>query len=300
MTSSTLNFTSVCKTFGKTRAIEDLSLSMPATGIVGLIGRNGSGKTTLLNLAASMLLPTTGSISVLGEASPKLSDSTIASIGMVPHKPRFLEGFSCQQYLHLLSTFYDTWDASRVDRLMKEFALDSTQRIMALSEGQRQMLAIIVAVAHRPKILLMDEPMSNLDPHSRANTVQMLWDLILDDGVLIVISSHILNDVEKIADWITFLDKGKAKEHDSLDTIRQRFQRWEILDPSKRLNPAEGLPGVIRSSYQHQSWTLSLSQANDARVNQRRHELNGSLQVSHLSLEEIFPILNAGGNHDGC
>jgi len=295
MTTASICFESVSKSFNRTEAIRNVSLEMPDAGIVGLIGRNGSGKTTLLNLVSSLLLPTDGSVSVLGEPSEKLSDTTIASIGIVPHKPRFLEGFSCQQYLNLLSTFYEKWDSKRVDRLLNEFSLDPTKRISGLSEGQRQMLAIIVATAHHPRLLLLDEPMSNLDPLSRANTVKMLWDLILDDGVLVVMSSHILNDVEKIADWITYLDDGTLKEHDSLDNIRGRFQRWEIHDPEKRFLPADGLPGVIASSYNQGSWKVSLCQATNPLVAERRQQYNGALQISHLTLEEIFPYLNTGG-----
>jgi len=292
MTSKTIIFDSVSKTFGNNHAISDLSLEMPSSGIVGLIGRNGAGKTTLLNLASSLTLPCDGSIRVFGEPSSKLSNSAVGSIGVVPHRPTFMEGFSCQQYLNLVSTFYTTWDQERVNRLMKEFSLNPNQRILGLSEGQRQMLSIIVATAFRPKILLMDEPMSNLDPLSRANTIQMLWDMILDDDVLIVISSHVLSDIEKIADWITFLEGGRKKEHDSLDNIRQRFQQWEILDPGQQLEPGRDLPGVFNSRYDGHSWIVQHSQATHPLVCERKQALNGKLQVRHLSLDEIFPHLN--------
>ena len=292
MTSTTIQFDSVTKSFGKTNAIFDLSLEMPETGIVGLIGRNGSGKTTFLNLTSSLLLPTSGQVSVMGETSAKLPDATIAAIGVVPHKPRFMERFSCQQYLNLLSSFYGSWDSVRVNRLMKEFGLDPTQRIMGLSEGQRQMLAIIVATAHRPRILLMDEPMSNLDPIARANTIHMLWEMLIDDGVLIILSSHILNDIEKIADWITFLDAGKTREHDSLDNLHQRYQKWEVFDPHRSFDPTNELPGVINAHHDGKSWTMALSDALHPTVLEKKATLNGSVEVSHLSLEAIFPHLN--------
>lgn len=293
---SILSYQNVSKSYGKTRAIIDLTLDFPETGIVGLIGRNGSGKTTLLNLASGMILPTSGKIQTLGESSHNLSDESVAQIGVVPHKPQFMERLSIQQYLKTIACFYSTWDTSRVDQLLSHFELNPKQRILSLSEGQRQKLSIIVATGHHPRLLLMDEPMSNLDPISRASTIKTLWDMLIDDGVLIILSSHILNDVERVADWVCALDSGRLQVNESLDSLTERHQHWEFNSEETTLPNLGQTPGILHQRVEGSLNILDISEANRPELIKLRKQFNGAVESRHLSLEEIFPFISK--NHE--
>jgi ABC-2 type transport system ATP-binding protein len=235
MNPSPLSFDRVLKNYDGTRAIDHISFAMPERGIVGLVGRNGAGKTTLLNIAAGLVIPNSGEALTLGEPAPKLSEKALAKLGVVPHKPQFMEALSAEEYLRIIANFYPTWDWDRVRHLYDALELEPAKRIATYSEGQRQKLAIVAAVGHHPSLLLMDEPMSNLDPIARSETIRMLWQVIEEDEALVVFSSHILTDVEKVTDWVTCLDGGLLRAHMSLDDLRESFVQWTVRDPEGSL-----------------------------------------------------------------
>ena len=217
------------KRFRDHTALAEVAFSMPRGRIAGLVGRNGSGKTTLLRCLHGLMLPTSGASRVLGVRSDQLDDATLARIGAVAQENRFLPWMSGRGHLDFVRSFHERWDRAREDRLADAFEIDLSRRIVDLSPGDLQKLAIVTAVCHHPEVLLLDEPAAALDPPSRETLLVMLADLLRDDGPAIIVSSHVLSDIERTVDWILCLDRGRLVRNESLDDLQERYAEWRVL-----------------------------------------------------------------------
>ena len=213
------------KQFGDVTALNGISLSVPKRSIVGLIGKNGSGKTTLIRHLIGLYLPTSGACITLGCAIEDLGPGELSRIGVVHQECRFLDWMKVDQHLRYVASFYEHWDRDLEQRLLRDLELDSSARVGTLSPGNVQKLAIILAVCHHPDLLILDEPVSGLDPIAREQLLQFLLELLRQDANTIVVSSHILRDIEKIVDRIICLDEGRVKADASLDDLQDRYAR---------------------------------------------------------------------------
>ena len=173
----------VTKLYGNVTALDDISLTVPAQRVVGLIGRNGSGKTTLLHHLVGLLLPTSGSCVTLEKNAAALGADELSRIGVVYQENRFLEWMTVSQHLQYVSSFYTSWDTDRQDRLLAELELKTDVRIATLSPGDVQKMGLILAVCHHPELLLLDEPVSALDPIARQRLLEFLLDLLHEDAL---------------------------------------------------------------------------------------------------------------------
>jgi len=236
------------KRFGRTAALDHIDLRIRPHSIVGLLGKNGSGKTTLMRLLMGLYLPSEGSSNTLGTPSGRLGHEELVRIGFVPQEIRLLDWMTVRQHLEYVSCFYPDWDAERQKRLESELELEAGSAVGSLSTGNLQKLAIIVAVCHHPKLLVLDEPVSDLDPIVRARLLTFLLELLNEDQATVIVSSHVLRDVEKIVDWIVCLDRGRLVTDAALDELKERpcsqsprqrelravIGRWPLLKDSRR------------------------------------------------------------------
>lgn len=219
---SPLTFRSVSKSFGSHCALHAIDLEFPASHVIGLLGRNGAGKSTLFNLASGLILPTTGSCQTLGVESRDLAEAQFAKLGMVFQGSSFPTAMTVRELLDFTASFYPVWDKDREARLVQELELPKNRVANLLSPGDQQKAALICAVCHHPKLLLLDEPVSALDPIARARMLDFLLTLAREDEATVIISSHLLTDVEKIVDWIVCLDAGEVAVSASLDDVLER------------------------------------------------------------------------------
>lgn len=206
---------------GGRAALNSLSLNIAPGRVVGLLGRNGAGKSTLLHTACGLILPTTGSGTTLGRPCAELDAPELSQIGFMPQEPAFLAWMTVRQQLDFTATFYATWDRAPEQRLLDDLELDPTRKIAQLSVGDQQKLGLILAVCHHPQLLLLDEPMSALDPIVRTRLMAFVVDLIREDASTILLSSHILADVEKIVDWVVVLDRGELALNSALVAVQE-------------------------------------------------------------------------------
>jgi ABC-2 type transport system ATP-binding protein len=190
---------------------------------VGLLGRNGAGKSTLFDVACGLVLPTEGSCRTLGVDSGRLGDEQLARLGVVHQNGTFPAGITVRRLLDFTASFYGNWDRERERRLSAELELPLDQKVNGLSPGDQQKAALVAAVCHHPSLVLLDEPVSALDPVVRARTLRFLLSLIREDASTIVIASHILADLEKVVDWLACLDRGNLSVSASLDDIQERY-----------------------------------------------------------------------------
>ncbi|MFA5205733.1 MAG: ABC transporter ATP-binding protein, partial [Lentisphaeria bacterium] len=211
------------KWFGKKQALDGITLDIPAASIVGLIGANGSGKSTLLRHLVGLYLPDAGSVTTLGRAAGELTPAELARIGYVHQEGELLEWMKVTQLLRYTAAYYPTWNRALEERYCAQFELPLDARVGTLSPGQRQMLAVLLAIAFEPDLLLLDEPAAAMDPLARRRFLDWLIELIQAPGRTIVISSHILTDVEKVVDRVVIMNQGRVLRDCAMDDLREEF-----------------------------------------------------------------------------
>ena len=207
-TTHRIQMSALTKCFGDTRALDRVDWQLAAGASVGLVGRNASGKTTLLHTAVGLLLPTAGSCRTLGVEAGRLGEEELARIGLVDQEAKLLDWLTIEQHVRYVASFQPHWDVALEKRLRSELELEQNKRISALSKGMRQRLALVLAFCHHPELLLLDEPVSALDPLARQDALGLILERVIDDGATVVISSHVLHDVEKVVDRVLCLEEG--------------------------------------------------------------------------------------------
>lgn len=281
------------KKFGSTTALDGVTLAVSTRRIVGLIGRNGCGKTTLLNQVVGLQLPTSGSCTTLGQPAESLGPRELSRIGMVWQEGRYLDWMSVDQHIRYVASFYERWDEERERDLVMQLELDRKAKIGSLSPGNAQKLGIILAVCHHPDLLLLDEPMSALDPIAREQVLAFLLDLLNDDGVTTVISSHVLRDIESIVDWIVCLERGRVIVDAALDELQERYHEWEVTS-QRPLGGAFEEPYVLSQRTNEHRAFLLVRDAGEM-VPSFQDKYGVYVEARPLNLERIFPLLHRVG-----
>jgi ABC-2 type transport system ATP-binding protein len=197
------------KRYGRRWALTDCDLSIPAGRVVGLVGPNGAGKTTLLNMAVGLLPPTEGRLEVLGRQPA--AGAALAGVGFVAQGTPTYAALSVADHLRLGARLNPTWDQAVADERIGRLGLDPSQRAGKLSGGQQAQLALTVAVAKRPRLLVLDEPVASLDPLARREFLQGLMEVVADQDVSVVLSSHLVTDLERVCDHLVVLVDSRVR-----------------------------------------------------------------------------------------
>jgi ABC-2 type transport system ATP-binding protein len=206
------------KRYRHTWALSDCTLQIPAGRVVGLVGPNGAGKSTLLNLAVGLLAPTTGSIEVLGGV-PGRGPAELGRVGFVAQDTPTYASLSVEDHLRLGARLNPRWDQALADARVDELGLDRRQRAGKLSGGQRAQLALTLAVAKRPELLVLDEPVASLDPLARREFLQSLMEVVVDQGVSVLMSSHLVADLERVCDYLVLLVASQVRLAGDVDAL---------------------------------------------------------------------------------
>jgi ABC-2 type transport system ATP-binding protein len=212
------------KKYRRRWALSDCTLEVPAGRVVGLVGPNGAGKSTLLNLAVGMLHPTAGSIRVLG-AEPGAGPAQLAKVGYVAQDTPTYAGLSVGDHLRLGSRLNPSWDDALASARIRRLGLDRSQRAGKLSGGQRAQLALTLGVAKRPELLVLDEPVSSLDPLARREFLQDLMESVAEQELSVVLSSHVVSDVERACDYLIVLVDSRIEVAGDIDTLLSTHYR---------------------------------------------------------------------------
>jgi ABC-2 type transport system ATP-binding protein len=198
------------KRYGQRQALADCTLSIPAGNIVGLVGPNGAGKTTLLHLAVGLLAPTSGTIEVLG-GRPASGPAQLAKVGFVAQDSPVYAGFTVTDHLRFGAHMNPGWDAALARDRIRALGLDPRQRAGQLSGGQRAQLALTLALAKRPELLILDEPIASLDPLARSEFLRGLAEFTAARQLSVVMSSHLVSDLERICDYLVVLVASRVQ-----------------------------------------------------------------------------------------
>jgi ABC-2 type transport system ATP-binding protein len=228
------------KQYGRRWALTDCTLSIPAGHVVGLVGPNGAGKTTLLNLATGMLEPSTGTIEVLG-GRPAGSPAQLARVGYVAQDTPTYAGLSVADHLRFGAHMNPGWDAALAQGRIEKLGLDPAQKAGKLSGGQRAQLALTLAIAKRPELLILDEPIASLDPLARREFLQILMEATADQELSVVMSSHLVADLERVADYLVVLVGSRVQVAGETDDL---LASHRLLTGPR--SDASALPGGVQ------------------------------------------------------
>jgi ABC-2 type transport system ATP-binding protein len=226
------------KQYGRRWALHDCTLSIPAEKVVGLVGPNGAGKTTMLQLAVGLIAPTTGTITVLGDA-PASSPAQLGKVGFVAQDTPTYARLSVAQHLHMGDWLNPNWDSGLALRRVEQLGLDPRQRAGSLSGGQRAQLALTLAIAKQPEMLLLDEPVASLDPLARREFLRSLMEVVAQHGVSVVLSSHLVADLERVCDYLVVLVESR---------VRVAGEVSDLLASHHRLSGPRRDPGTLPAS----------------------------------------------------
>ena len=241
------------KTLPAARALSDCTLDLPAGRVIGLVGPNGAGKSTLLNLAVGLLTPTAGTIEVLG-GRPGDGPAQLAKVGFVAQDTPTYARLSVEDHLRLGAQLNPGWDDGLARDRIRRLGLDLGHRAGNLSGGQRAQLALTLGVAKRPELLLLDEPVASLDPLARREFLQDLMEAVAEHELSVVLSSHLVSDVERVCDHLIVLVGSRVQLAGDLDTLLATHHRLS----GPRRDPAT-LPAdqhVISASHTDRQSTL--------------------------------------------
>ena len=206
------------KRYGHRWALRDCTLTIPAGHVAGLVGPNGAGKTTLISLATGMLAPTTGTVEVLG-GRPSSGPGQLARVGYVAQDTPTYAGLSVADHLRLGAHLNPSWDAGLARRRIEQLGLDPKQKAGKLSGGERAQLALTLALAKRPELLILDEPIASLDPRARREFLQVLMGATAEQEFSVVISSHQVADLERVSDYLVVLIASRVQLAGEMDDL---------------------------------------------------------------------------------
>jgi len=277
----------VTRRFGETTALDDVSLVIPRGGVFGLIGANGAGKTTLIKHVLGMFKAETGSVRVFGLDPVANPVGTLGRIGYLSEDRDLPDWMRVGELMRYTQAFFPTWDEAYAEELREAFDLDAKAKIKNLSRGQRARAGLLAALAHRPELLVLDEPSSGLDPVVRRDILSAIIRTIAEEGRTVLFSSHLLDEVERVADRVAMIHRGRVLLTASMDEIKETHRRVTLrFEEAVREPPA--LVGTVSYAGQGVEWTYI--------CNGERQQLRNAAEAigatvvddAALSLDEIF------------
>ncbi len=288
---------SVTRRYAQKLALDDVSLTLRAGTVLGLVGENGAGKTTLIRHVMGLLKAEQGSVRVFG-MDPVLEPVKVLSrIGYLSEEPDLPGWMRVHELIRYIAAFYPTWDAQYAAQLQQDFALDLSARIKHLSKGQRARAGLLCALAYRPDLLVLDEPSSGLDPIVRRDILSAIIRTIADEGRTVLFSSHLLSEVERVSDRIAMIKNGRVVFCDTTQSVRDAHTRITIRFDEPREQPPV-VDGALTWEGRGREWTAVMSvSADQARL--AASALGAQVvEQSPLNLDEIFLArANRTGGH---
>ncbi len=277
------------KSYGSVAAVRDLNLCVQANSITAFLGQNGAGKSTTIKMLLGMIRPSRGDGTVLGNriADAKENRQLRHKVAYVAESKPLYGYMTVQQTLRFARSFYPDWRPSVERKLLQEYKLPLQQKVKTLSKGMRTKLALLLAFARRPELLILDEPSEGLDPVGIEHLLQMLVAQAAE-GVTVFFSSHQIAEIERIADHVCILDNGRLLLNASLDHLRQSYRRIDLAFAAARSEDEFRISGVEKIRTKERQMSIFASSNTDA-VIERAHDLNAvSVEVAPVGLRDIF------------
>ncbi len=220
MTRAAIAVEGLCKRFGRRTVVDHLTFQVPEGSVCGFLGRNGAGKSTAIRMMMNLLDPSGGSIRLLGLDSRRDHTALMHRIGYVSESPVLYEWMKVKQLARFTSSFYARWNHGRVNDLLDRFAVDREQKVQHLSRGTRAQLALALALGHDPELLILDEPATGLDVLVRRDFLESIIQVIQQEGRTVLVSSHLLHEVERVADQVVIINQGRLVQAGAVEEFK--------------------------------------------------------------------------------
>lgn len=284
----------VTRRFGSKVALDRVSLTVPAGIVLGLVGENGAGKTTLIKHILGLYRAQSGAVRVFGRDPAADPVHVLSRIGCLSEEDILPGWMRLHELLRYSRAFYPTWDDAYAESLRREFGLDSNAKIGQMSKGQRARAGLVVALAYRPPLLVLDEPSSGLDPIVRRDILGAIVRTLADEGRTVLFSSHLLEEVERVSDRVAMMSGGRILFCSDLDAIKETHRRITLrFDETRAQAPA--LPGAFGWSGAGREWS-ALWSGSPEQLETGAAVLGARVvEQSGTSLDEIF-IARAGAS----
>jgi len=266
--------------------LKDISIQLEKGSILGLIGPNGAGKSTTIRMLMGLLLPHRGMVEVLGHNMA--TDAKIAKwkIGYASEDLRLYKNMTLDWHMSFIASIFHDWDENYAIELLKRFDLKREQKVKGLSHGQRVKSCLLLILARRPELLVLDEPTTGLDPVARQETLNEMMDVLVDKDRSIIFSSHNTQDVEQLSDQITFIDNGMVVNSNDKESFLEAWKRVRITLNEDQVLP--GLPSIVSSQVSGRTAVVTTNHYTDQLIiDWQQHNIIVD-SIETLSLEEIF------------
>lgn len=267
-------------------SLDNISLELPEGRVLGFIGANGAGKSTTIRILLGLVHQDSGSVQVLGHSMPAEQTAAKLDIGFVSEDMRLYGAATLAWHMEFVASMYPRWDRPYADSLLRRFDLKPQQRIKGLSHGQRVKAALLLALARQPRLLILDEPTTGLDPVARREVLGELMSVLTDEGRTIFFSSHNTQEVEQISDHIAFIDRGRLIALEEKEDLLDRWRRVRLVVPPTAVLPQ--LPGVVQVAGTARLPVLTTSQFDAASISLCQNRGVTVQAVDSMTLEEIF------------
>jgi ABC-2 type transport system ATP-binding protein len=275
------------KSFGKKEVLRGASLALEPGTVVGLLGKNGSGKTTLIKCALGLIKADGGEVKVMGEPAWNLPAAVKGRLGYVPQTVVLYPWMKVRHMIDYTASFYPRWNGALVEDLMGRWELSGNDRVGALSVGQLQKLAILLALGHEPELLVLDEPAAALDPVARREFLGALLEIAADERRTILFSTHITSDLERVAGHVAILKEGVMGYFGTLDELKDQVKRLHIT--ARGALPADlRIADTLEQQVSGNQARVSVMHATPELVAQVGRELSATVEVEDLNLDDIF------------
>jgi ABC-2 type transport system ATP-binding protein len=285
----------VCKSFGRKPVLRGLDLSVPPGQTFAFLGQNGAGKTTTIRMLLGLLKPDAGQVRVLGLDPQRQPLEIRRRVGYVAEDQEMFGWMSVGQLLSFIAPFYPTWDAAWAKQLSDRFELPLRTRVKHLSKGQGVRVALLLALAHRPELVILDDPTLGLDPIMRKEFLRDLVTPLQGERVSVFFSSHLLYEIEPAADSVVILDHGRVMRQAATEDLRAQVKR--LVAPAEAEGILRGLPGVLDFSLRGRQATVVVEDINSARP--ALAAAGVTAQEIELNLDEIFEAYVIGRRKEG-
>lgn len=264
--------------YGKVWALRDCALRLPTGSVIALVGPNGAGKTTLLQLVTGLLRPTEGDVEVLGRGARAGSAEALAQVGFVAQEHPLYPRFSVSDLLRMGSSLNIRWDQPLAERRLGELGIALTRRAGSLSGGQQAQVSLALALAKRPALLVLDEPLANLDPIARRDFMRTVMAAVAEDEITVLLSSHVIADLEAVCDWLVLLKGGTVQLAGAIYDVLADHRM--LTGPRTAAEPP--MPGLVRAIHSERHTDLLVRTGSD------RPDLHPTWRSQPVCLEELI------------